>query len=243
MRCVCVDSSSRRSSGAKPPPSGSAVQLTLDLDWGARSPIALPRPRPVERDAEWSEGLPLARCLHDLSTDICAKVPVLSHIDAGQVGFSLSFARNRRGSGTYAFIVPLRFEGGAVTKKHGRRTYTMPPVDLQGREALYLIYLLAPRFFDLPQRRKLHTIIHELYHISPEFDGDLRRFPGRRWAHGPSREAYDETIEGLTELYLTASGGEWPEVTSFLRYSHRDCRRLFGGIRAPVIARPHPVPA
>ncbi len=164
------------------------MQLTLDLDWGARSPIALPRPRPVERDAEWSEGLPLARCLHDLSTDICAKVPVLSHIDAGQVGFSLSFARNRRGSGTYAFIVPLRFEGGAVTKNMAGAP-TPCPGGSAGREALYLIYLLAPRFFDLPQRRKLHTIIHGLYHISPEFDGDLRRFPGRRWAHGPSREA------------------------------------------------------
>lgn len=237
MRCVCVDSSSRRVSH---PPTGAAVQLTLDLDWGARGTVAVPGP--LERPTEYENGLPLVRCLRALAEDIRAKVSPLSHVDPSRIGFSLSLARSRSRSGTFAFIVPMRFEGGATVLQHGRRSYRMPEVDLAGRKALYLVYLLAPRFFDLPHRRKLHTIIHELYHISPHFDGDLRRFPGRRWAHGSSREAYDAVVEGLTELYLAAHGRAWPDVADFLRYSYKDCRRLFGGVRAPVIPRPRPLP-
>ncbi|MBD3174607.1 MAG: hypothetical protein GF320_05480 [Armatimonadia bacterium] len=238
---MSADSSRGAGKGTDRPPSGSAVQLTLDLDWGVRSPAPAAVPVPTGREAEWDEGLPLVRCLRELTLDVARKVPVLAHVDPERVAFSLSHARNRSRSGTYAFIVPLRFEGGAAETKYGRRTYRMPTVTLGDREALYLVYFLAPRFFDLPHRRKLHTVLHELYHISPQFDGDLRRFPGRRWAHGPSREKYDQTVEGLTELYLSESRGAWPEAAEFLRYSYKDCRRLFGGVRGPVIPRPHPV--
>ena len=43
-------------------------------------------------------------------------------------------------------------------------------------------------------RERLLTLVHELYHISPRCDGDLRRFKGRNHAHGHSRKAYDAML-------------------------------------------------
>ena len=36
-----------------------------------------------------------------------------------------------------------------------------------------------PRFCDQSLDEKLSTVMHELWHISPAFDGDIRRLPGR----------------------------------------------------------------
>jgi hypothetical protein len=46
------------------------------------------------------------------------------------------------------------------------------------------------------------TVCHELYHISPAFDGDLRRFPGRNYAHGSSRKRYNELVAEIVDEYL-----------------------------------------
>ena len=43
--------------------------------------------------------------------------------------------------------------------------------------------------------------------LSPLFDGDLRRFPGRNFAHGRSRTAYNRTIEALVDEYLLHRSG------------------------------------
>ncbi len=67
---------------------------------------------------------------------------------------------------------------------------------------LYVIYFLVPRFLNLPLREKLITVFHELYHISPDFDGDIRRFPGRNYAHGSSRKKFNAFIGKLVESYL-----------------------------------------
>ena len=67
---------------------------------------------------------------------------------------------------------------------------------------LYIVYFLVPRFFNLPLREKLITIFHELYHVSPGFDGDIRRFPGRNYAHGASRKRYNAEMAGLVDGYL-----------------------------------------
>ena len=38
---------------------------------------------------------------------------------------------------------------------------------------LYLLSFYLPRFLKLPWREKLATVIHELWHVNPQFNGDL----------------------------------------------------------------------
>ena len=81
--------------------------------------------------------------------------------------------------------------------------YRKPIVLIGGVTILYEI-CLRPRFFvtSTPDER-LRTIAHELWHISPRFDGSLAS--ERRHEGGVSAE-YDGEVDALVERYL-ASGG------------------------------------
>lgn len=153
--------------------------------------------------------LDLSAACARLCQDICERLPELAHIDHDRLLFCLSRSRVTGTAGVYARIVPLRFADGLATldRRRGRyrETYRMPPLAHQGRDILYLIYLLTPRFLRLSFRQKLCTVIHELYHISPACDGDIRRLPGRNFAHGSSRRRYDERIEELCAAYLATA--------------------------------------
>lgn len=71
-------------------------------------------------------------------------------------------------------------------------------------EILYILYFMLPRFLNRTPREKLETVIHELYHISPFFNGDLRRFKGRSVLHG-SHKAYDSKVKALTDEFLAST--------------------------------------
>lgn len=137
--------------------------------------------------------------------DITLRIPELSHIDPERLLVCVAFGRSG-GGGSYAKIHPLRFAGGtrSMTTRRGRRSYlcTMPTISHRGEEMLYVIYFLIPRFMGLPFREKLVTIFHELYHVSPECDGDIRRFPGRNYAHGSSTRSYNALMRQLVDRYL-----------------------------------------
>src|SRR5437762_680149 len=60
------------------------------------------------------------------------------------------------------------------------------------REVLYLVTFCLPRFLELDFDEKLITLFHELYHIGPDFDGDLRRHGGRCTIHSRSQKLYDQ---------------------------------------------------
>lgn len=162
--------------------------------------------------------LNLTRELERLVAHITAHVPELAHIDPARLLICISSTRGGGIRGTYAKIHPLRFPGGAKTveRRRGRHTWlcTMPSINHRGKEILYVIYFLVPRFFDLPPREKLVTVFHELYHVSPAFDGDIRRFPGRNFAHGSSTRMYNAYMGMLVDAYL-AEHGE-PELLAFL---------------------------
>ena len=68
-----------------------------------------------------------------------------------------------------------------------------------GREMLYILNFYLPRFLDLPLAEKLDTVVHELWHVGPKFDGDLRRFGGRCFAHSGSQRNFDAHVAALTE--------------------------------------------
>jgi hypothetical protein len=52
--------------------------------------------------------------------------------------------------------------------------------------------------------RSRHGAVREKWsiHISPDFDGDIRRFPGKNYAHGSSRKRYNAFMASLVDGYL-----------------------------------------
>ncbi len=140
-----------------------------------------------------------------LCSDMCRRVPELRHIDMARVAVGYRQARQRVKHGIQASLTPLRFEGGEETGLIRRRRYACPRVlDRHGRECLYVLNFYLPRFFDHPLEERLTTIVHELWHISPEMDGDLRRHEGRCYAHGSSQKQFDAHAAGLARQWLAA---------------------------------------
>ncbi|WP_298271626.1 putative metallopeptidase [Geobacter sp.] len=183
--------------------------------------------------------LNLTRELEIVVAHIVRTVEELSHIDPARVLLCISSTRSGGVGGMYAKIHPLRFPGGTRSSEHrrGRHIYvsTMPTVVHREVEVLYVIYFLLPRFFDLPPREKLVTIFHELYHISPAFDGDIRRFPGRNFAHGSSTRRYNSHMARLVDAYLAAH--DTPSILSFMDGTMAELRgrhRVLVGRRLPV---------
>lgn len=148
----------------------------------------------------------LTKALEELVADIVCRVREFSHIDPAKVLLCVSSTRGGGVHGTFAKIHPLRFPGGSRSREVRRArkvfTCTMPTVTHRDKEMLYIIYFLVPRFLNLSMREKLITVFHELYHISPAFDGDIRRFSGRNFAHGVSRKRYNSLMEVFVDRYL-----------------------------------------
>jgi putative metallopeptidase len=178
--------------------------------------------------------------LERLIADIVARHPAFGHINPRRLLVCVASARNDGRQGTFAKIHPLRFAGGerATRVRQGRRCFelTMPAVVHRETEMLYVIYFLAPRFFDLPLRDKLITVFHELYHISPDFDGDIRRFPGRNYAHGSSRQRYNALMARLLDEYLAHPGAR--ELVAFLDGTMAELRQR----HLAIVGRRLPMP-
>lgn len=173
--------------------------------------------------------------------DVCFRVPSLSHIDISQVAVSFSQTKHAEPYGTFASITPLRFQNGMqVIDRRGRQWTLQRCFHPDGREYLYILYFYVPRFIELKLSQKLETIIHELYHISPEFNGDLRRFPGRCFAHGASQKKYDETVRKMTDYWLKQNPPS--ETWDFLRYNYRELEMIKGKPFGSRIAMPKMIP-
>lgn len=140
-----------------------------------------------------------------LCRDMCDRVPDLQHIEMSRVAVGYRQARQRVTHGLQASLTPLRFEGGAEVGLVRRRRYACPRViDRHGRECLYVLNFYLPRFFDHPLEERLTTVVHELWHIGPEMDGDLRRHEGRCYAHGSSQKEFDAHAARLARQWLAA---------------------------------------
>jgi predicted metallopeptidase len=172
--------------------------------------------------------------------DISARCSELSHVQVDRILISFSHARVVGPSGQFAKIAPLRFEGGRDTVTTRRRRYTIPRLEYEGREILYVIYFCMPKFQNLGFREKFITIFHELYHISPLFNGDIRRFPGRYYAHGPSRKAYNEAVGAMVDKYLVEAQNN--PLTEFLRVDFTELRRRHGRVAGLKVSQPKPRP-
>ena len=173
---------------------------------------------------------------------ITANCPKLAHVQPDRVLVAHIRSRSPGTHGVYASLQPLRFKDGATTFRRGifGRTYAMPQVVHEGREIMYIVYFALPRFVNLDFEAKLTTVFHELYHIGPEFNGDIRRFPGKKYAHGGSRKRFNERVSKLAMSYLSKPGAD--EHTAFLRLSFDELNEQHGGVVGTKIKPPRPKP-
>lgn len=165
------------------------------------------------------------------------RLPELNHIDVDRIAFSFGQARKHTRHGLYASLTPMRFEGGATTMMRGGEPFTVQR--LYGRSGVELLYILTfylPRFMDVDLNEKLVTILHELWHIGPEFDGDLRRHPGRCYVHTHSQKEYDARMQVLANRWLQLEPPH--EDFEFLRHSFKDLHCRHGRVYGTRV--PHP---
>jgi hypothetical protein len=146
---------------------------------------------------------------HILIGLICEAIPEFRHYDPRKIAVSINRSRSRGKNGVWAFVVPLRYKGGAAQRRGVRRgipgvfSYESPKIIQQAPDALYLMSFLFPRFFYLRPRERLETIVHELYHLHPTMRGDLRTFPGKHIHHGPTPALFKKRVSGMTSVALS----------------------------------------
>ena len=185
------------------------------------------------------EKINLTDILTEIIELITAKSRLFSHIDVSKVVVCIgSNKRNGRGA-IYGKLVPLKFKNGSDILSFRGRYYTIPEIVNNGISQLYAVYFYLPRFFDLPAQKKLHVIFHELYHISQEFNGDIRRMGNVKLAHGSSKKRFDSNFENEVKLFFENLAG-----TSYHDFLKMDSKYLHANYR--VYARrmkiPKPVP-
>lgn len=173
--------------------------------------------------------------------DVCFRVPDLNHIDMSRVAVSFTQTKHSAPFGIFASATPLRFEGGVLsTERRGRQWTLQRCFRPDGVEYLYILYFYVPRFIELSLSQKLETIVHELYHISPYFNGDLRRFEGRCFAHGSSQKKYDQTVRRFVEHWLKQEPP--PEIWDFLRLRYAELIEQYGNLHGTRITMPKLIP-
>jgi hypothetical protein len=170
-----------------------------------------------------------------LCEDVTERLAEFEHVRMDQVAVTFAQARRRVSYGLQAKLTPLRFEGGRLLTRRGGKTWTIQRWYSGEREMLYILTFYLPRFLEQSFREKLITIMHELYHISPEFDGDIRRLPGHYHVHSHSQKEYDRHMESLVDQYLASNPPD--SLYRFLRVSFRELTARYGsvvGIRVPI---------
>lgn len=170
-----------------------------------------------------------------LCDDICHRVEVFQHINMSQVVVTFAQARRRVLHGIQAKLTPMRFENGSLTKEYNGRDWTVRRMTREGVEVLYLLTFYLPRFLDQTYREKMITVMHELYHISPEFNGDIRRFSGRCHVHTHSQKEYDKQMEVYVDEYFSCRPN--PEYYEFLKLNFRQIESHYGsivGLKLPI---------
>jgi predicted metallopeptidase len=190
-------------------------------------------------------GEPFDFCGHvgRLCADIVTRCASLYHVDISRLLFAVTQARSSRVHGLQARVTPLRFHNGHLQRQRRGTSYQVQRYFVGGLEMLYVVTFCLPRFLDQEFDDKFITLFHELYHISPAFDGDLRRHDGRCALHSRSKRGYDAHMADLARAYL-ASGAD-PDLHAFLRLNFAQLEHRHGRVVGAVVPRPKlvPVPA
>jgi predicted metallopeptidase len=184
--------------------------------------------------------LDFSKRMRALIADVVRRVPHFAHInmEATLVGFTS--ARTRSKYGLQARVTPMRFREGTLYTKRRGRLFQVQRYYLDGREQLYLVEFSLPRFLALPFEDKLVTVFHELYHIGPQFDGDVRRREGRYQFHTHSQKEYDHAMGKMVREYLAVH--DQPETYDFLHPGYAELWDRHGGIYGVAFPRPKLIP-
>jgi hypothetical protein len=201
--------------------------------YGLEAPPWL-RTGPADRPFDFSSRV------RRLCADICRRCEELQHIDVSRLLFAVTQARSGQRHGLQARVTPLRFRHGQLTRRRRDGDYQVQRYVVGECEMLYLVTFCLPRFLDQDFDDKFITLFHELYHISPHFEGDLRRHDGRYALHSHSKRDYDTHMAHLARAYL-ASG---PDRTlhDFLRLTFAQLQHRHGSVVGVVVPRPRLIP-
>lgn len=237
---------------ARTPSLHEEVPLPLELRWNAaNNPLPLRIVRCPERTRRPTTGLEAPPWLSTgpvhkpfdfqcrvraLCADIVRHCAELSHIDVSRLLIGMTQARTSRRHGLQARVTPMRFRNGGLTRRRRSGHYRVQRYFVEGREMLYLVTFCLPRFLDQDFDDKFITLFHELYHISPEFDGDLRRHAGRCALHTHSKRLYDAHMSQLARAYL--SNGATRSLHDFLRLNFAQLQHRHGSVVGVVVPRP-----
>lgn len=191
--------------------------------------------RPVSRRPDFTQSVKL------LLTHVAATLKEYRHIDPSAVLVVAGEAR-RASRGT---VKPLCFAKGSRRDRLGRRK---PLVTFHGHRILYSITLRPLFFRKSTPRQRIATILHELFHIAPAFDGTLdhrrrhalagegfeaafRPIERRYWKRVPPEVlagfSYDGEVRVLQWLEKPQS---WLPTERASHRTHYDERHLFEGI-------------
>ncbi len=132
--------------------------LPAEFRWGAANPVAV-RTLLTGRPGL---ALDLTGRLAAVCADIARRCPVLAHVRPGELLVTVTPSRNRSAYGLQARVTPMRFRGGALTRRVRGHDYQVQRYYVDGREVLYVVTFCVPRFLDQPFEEKLVTIFHEL---------------------------------------------------------------------------------
>ncbi len=145
----------------------------------------------------------VSRAVRQLIRDVARRLPELAHVRADRIVVVAGEARRA----SRATVRPMRFPHGE-REKGGRRK---PSMTFRGHDVLYVI-TLRPLFFRTGNAEKrVETVLHELLHIAPAFDGTLD--PTRR--HNASGDGFEEALRPLVKRYLADCPAEVIERLAF----------------------------
>lgn len=190
---------------------------------------------------ERASGFNYTQQIGGVCADMVARLPELRHIDMGRVAVAICQVRVAAMHGIFASLTPLRFAGGEqTTLRRGQPHAIQRLYGDGGQEMLYILRFYLPRFQNLPLHEKLITILHELWHIGEEFNGDIRRHPGRCHAHSHSQAEYDARMAVLAERWQACSPPN--ELWEFLREDFGELASRRGPVVGLRISRPRVFP-
>lgn len=150
-------------------------------------------------------------------------------------------SKNKKESkrGTYSKVVPLRFKNGKSVIRYEGHNYCIPKIKVSGTEILYIIYFYMPSFFNLNAEEKIKVLFHELYHISPDFNGDIRRIGSVKYAHGHSGKKFEENYLSHAEKFFSYI--KKTRYFDFLTMNFADFNRHFSKIKINRVKKPKPI--
>lgn len=191
--------------------------------------------------APGARGFDFSGAIRQLCQHACGSVQEIAHIDMHYVAVGFRQARKAVSHGLQASLTPMRFEGGTTESvRRGRRWTTQRIIGPAGQDILYLLNFYLPRFLDLPFEEKLTTIFHELWHVGPEFDGDLRRHEGRCYMHGPRQDDFDDVARRIAECWMSQHPPR--QLWEFLRLDFADLQANYGRVYGERYPAPKLIP-